>query len=110
MGRKAGPNNLSRMLGKAALRGPASGPRSDVRPRPTQGRVAPAQGNAKLPERLRDESGPTETRPACLTCLVNPRVPEQRQGRGLKVPEGLDRHWHEGQGGKHLPIRTPLIT
>jgi hypothetical protein len=30
------------------------------------------------------------------------QVPEQRQGRGPKAPEGLDRHRHEGQGGGHL--------
>jgi hypothetical protein len=69
--------------------------------------VAPAQGNAKLPERPRDESGLREARPARLHCLVG-QVPEQRQGRGPKAPEGLNRDRHEGQGGGHLPIRTPL--
>jgi hypothetical protein len=33
------------------------------------------------------------------------QVPEQRQGRGPKAPEGLNRHRHEGQGGGQLPIR-----
>jgi hypothetical protein len=36
------------------------------------------------------------------------QVPEQRQGRDPKAPEGLDRHRHEGQGGGHPPIRAPL--
>jgi hypothetical protein len=84
-GLKAGLNNLSRRPGKAAHRGPASGLRRDVRARPTQ-------GNAKLPERPRDEGGPREARPASLHGLV----PEQRQGWGPKGPEGLDRHRHEG--------------
>jgi hypothetical protein len=53
-GRKASLNHLSRGLSKTAHRGPASGSRRDVHARPTQGRVAPAQGNAKLPERPRD--------------------------------------------------------
>jgi hypothetical protein len=61
--------------------------RRDVRARPTQGRVAPAKGNAKLPERPRDQGGPREARPASLHGLVG-QVPEQRQGWGLKAPEG----------------------
>jgi hypothetical protein len=74
--------------------------RCDVRPRPTQGCVAPAQGNAKLPERPRDESGPSEARPVSLDHLVS-QVVEECQGRGPKAPEGLDRHRHEGRGGGH---------
>jgi hypothetical protein len=46
-------NNLSRGLGETAHRSPAGGTRRDVRARPTQGRVAPAKGNAKLPKRPR---------------------------------------------------------
>jgi hypothetical protein len=54
------------------------------------------------------EPGETVHRsPASLHSLVS-QVPEQRQGRGLKAPEGLDRHRHEGQGGGHLTIRMPL--
>jgi hypothetical protein len=86
-GRETGLNNLSRGLGETAHRSPASGTRRDVRARPTQGRVAPAKGNAKLPERPRDEGGPREARPASLHGLVG-QVPEQRQGRGSKAPEG----------------------
>jgi hypothetical protein len=48
-----------------------------------------------------------EARPACLHRLVS-QVAEQRQGRDPKAPEGLDRHWHEGQEGGHLPIRALL--
>jgi hypothetical protein len=106
-GRKAGLNHLNQGLGKAAHQGLASGSRRDVRPRPTQGRGPPAQGNAKLPERPRDESGPRETRPACLNSAVS-QVAVQCQGRGPKAPKRLDRHQHEGQGGGHLPIRAPL--
>jgi hypothetical protein len=40
--------------------------RRNVRARPTQGRVAPAKGNAKLMERPLVESGPREARPARL--------------------------------------------
>jgi hypothetical protein len=80
--------------------GPASDTRRDIRARPTQGRVAPAKGNARLPERPRDEGGPREARPASLHHLVS-QVPKQHQGRGPKAPEGLDRHRHEGQGGGH---------
>jgi hypothetical protein len=98
---------LGRGPGGTAHRGPASGTRRDARARPTQGRVAPAKGNAKLLERPRDEGGPREARPASLLRLVG-QVPEQRQGRGPKAPEGLDRHRREGQSGGHLPIRTPL--
>jgi hypothetical protein len=105
-GRKAGLNHPSRGLGKAAYQGPASGLRRDVRPRRTQGRVAPAQGNAKLPGRPRDESGLREARPACLNGLVS-QVAEQRQGRGPKAPEGPNRHQQEVQGGRHLPIHAP---
>jgi hypothetical protein len=94
-----------RGLGKTAPRGPASGSRCDVLARLTQGRVAPAKGNAKLPERPRDESVPREARPASLHRLVS-QVAEQRQGP--KASEGLDRHWHEGQGGGHLRIRASL--
>jgi hypothetical protein len=54
---------------------PASGTRRGVRARPTQGRVAPAKGNAKLPERPQDEGGPREARPASLHGLVG-HVPE----------------------------------
>jgi hypothetical protein len=36
------------------------------------------------------------------------QVTEQRQGRGRKAPEGLDRHRHEGQGGGHLLIHALL--
>jgi hypothetical protein len=50
-GRETGLNNLSRGPGETAHRGPASDTRRDVRARPTKGRVAPAKGNAKLPER-----------------------------------------------------------
>jgi hypothetical protein len=89
-GRETGLDNLSRGLGKTAHRGPASGTRRDVRARPTQGRVAPAKGNSKLPERPRDEGGPREARPASLHCLVG-QVPEQRQGRGPKAPKEIDR-------------------
>jgi hypothetical protein len=85
---------------------PASGTRRDVRARPTQGRVAPAKGTAKLPERPRDEGGPREARPASLHGLVAKSPSSVRAG--LKAPEGLDWHRHEGQGGGHLPIRTPL--
>jgi hypothetical protein len=60
----------------------------------------------KLPERPRDESGPREARTTCLHRLVS-QVAEQRQGRGPKAPNGLDRHRHEGQGGGYLPIRAP---
>jgi hypothetical protein len=74
-------------------RGPASGTRRNVRARLTQGRVAPAKGNAKLPKRPRDEGGPREARPASLQSLVN-QVPEQRQGRGPKAPEGHDIDLH----------------
>jgi hypothetical protein len=48
-GRETGLNNLSRGLSEPAHRSPAGGTRRDVRARPTQGRVAPAKGNAKLP-------------------------------------------------------------
>jgi hypothetical protein len=44
--------------------------RRDVRARPTEGRVAPAKGNAKLPKRPRDEGGPREARPASLHGLL----------------------------------------
>jgi hypothetical protein len=78
------------------------------RTRPTDtGTRCPAKGNAKLPERPRDEGCPREARLASLHGLVG-QVPEQRQGRGPKAPTGLDRHRHEGQGGGHLPIRSPL--
>jgi hypothetical protein len=102
-GQETGLNNLSRGLGETAHRSPAGGTRRDVRARLTQGRVAPEKGNAKLPKRPRDEGGPREARPTSLHGLVG-QVPEQRQGRGPKGPEGLDRHRHEGQGGGHLPI------
>jgi hypothetical protein len=100
-------NNLSRGPMESAYRSPASGTRCDVRARPTQGRVAPAKGNAKLPERTREEGGPRHARPGSLHSLVG-QVPEQRQGRSLKAPEGLDRLRQEGQGRGHLPIRMPL--
>jgi hypothetical protein len=48
-GQETGLNNLSRGLGETAHRSPAGGTRRDVRAGPTQGRVAPAKGNAKLP-------------------------------------------------------------
>jgi hypothetical protein len=101
-GRETSLNNRSRGPGKIAHRSPASGTRRDVRARPTQGRVAPAKGNAKLPERPRDEGGPREARPASLHGLVG-QVPEQRQGRGPKAPEGIDRrrHQHEDIKLKH---------
>jgi hypothetical protein len=57
-----------------------------------------AKGIAELPERPQDESGPGEARPASLHRLGS-QAAKQRQGRGSKAPEGLDRHWHEGQGG-----------
>jgi hypothetical protein len=60
------PKQPQLRAGETAHRGPASNMRRDVRARPTQGRVAPAHGNAKLPERPRDEGGPRETRPASL--------------------------------------------
>jgi hypothetical protein len=103
-GRETGLNNLSRGLGKTTHRSLAGGTRRDVRARPTQGRVAPAKGNAKLPKRPQDEGGPREARPASLHGLVG-QVPEQRQGWGPKAPEGLDRHRHEGQGGGHRRTR-----
>jgi hypothetical protein len=90
-GRETGLNNLSRGPGETAHSSPASGTRRDVRARPAQGRVASAKGNAKLPKRPRDEGGPREARPASLHGLAG-QVPEQRQGRGPKAPEGLDRH------------------
>jgi hypothetical protein len=46
-GQETGLNNLNRGLGETAHRSPAGGMRRDVRARPTQGRVAPAKGNAK---------------------------------------------------------------
>jgi hypothetical protein len=98
--------NLGRRPGKTAHQGPSRGSRRDVLARPTQGRIAPAKGNAELPERPRYEGDPREARPASLHRLVI-QVPEQRQGRGPKAPEGLERHQHEGQGGGHLPIRAP---
>jgi hypothetical protein len=55
-GRETGLNNLSQGLGETAHRSPAGGTRRDVRARPTQGRVAPAKGNAKLPKRPRDNA------------------------------------------------------
>jgi hypothetical protein len=66
--------------GKTTHWSPASGSRRDIRARPTQGRVAPAQGNAKLPERPRDESGSREAKPTSLPRLVS-QVAEQHQGR-----------------------------
>jgi hypothetical protein len=48
-----------------------------------------------------------QTRHTPQTRLVG-QVPEQRQGQGAKALEGLDRHRHEGQGGRHLPMSTPL--
>jgi hypothetical protein len=101
------PEQFQLRAGRDRASGPASGTRRDVRARPTQGRVAPAKGNAKLPERPRDEGGPREARPASLHCPVG-QVPELRQGWGLEAPEGLDRNRHAGQGGGHQPIRTPL--
>jgi hypothetical protein len=68
-GRETGLNNLSRGPGETAYRGPASGTHRDIRAQPTQGRVAPAKGNAKLPERPQDEGGPREARPASLSTL-----------------------------------------
>jgi hypothetical protein len=62
---------------------------------------------AKLPERLRVDSGTREARLARLHRLVS-QVAEQCQARDPKAPEGLDQHWYEGQGGGHLPIRKPL--
>jgi hypothetical protein len=56
-GRETGPDNLSRGPGKTTHRGPASGTRRDVRVRLTQGRIAPAKGNAKLAERSQDRGG-----------------------------------------------------
>jgi hypothetical protein len=84
-GRKAGLNHLSRGTSKAAHQAPASGANRGIRARPSQGRAAPAQGNAKLPESPRDESGPKEARPTCLHRLVS-QVAEQRQGP--KASEG----------------------
>jgi hypothetical protein len=50
------------------------------------GCVTPAKSNAKLPELLRDESGPREARPASLHCLGSQGPDaEQRQGRGPKA-------------------------
>jgi hypothetical protein len=49
-GRKTGLDNLSRGPSETTHRGLASGTRRDVSARPTQGRVAPAKGNAKLAE------------------------------------------------------------
>jgi hypothetical protein len=66
MGRETGLNNLSRGPGETVRPSLAGGTRRDVRARPTQGRVAPAKGNAKLPKRPRDEGGPREARPASL--------------------------------------------
>jgi hypothetical protein len=70
---------------ETAHRGLASGTRRNVRARPTQGRVAPAEGNAELAERPQDEGGLREARPAGLHCLVG-QVPKQRQGRDPKGP------------------------
>jgi hypothetical protein len=84
--RETGLNNLSRGPGETAHRSPTSGTRRDVRARPIQGRVALAKGNAKLPERPRDEGGQREARPASLHGLLG-QVPEQRQGRGPKVKD-----------------------
>jgi hypothetical protein len=70
-GQETGLNNLSRGLGEPAYRSPAGGTRRDVRARPTQGRVATAKGNAKLPKRPRDEGGPREARPTSLHGLQN---------------------------------------
>jgi hypothetical protein len=53
---------------------------------PTQGRVAPAQDNAKRSERPRGESGPGEARPASLSRWVG-QVAEQRQGRSPEAPK-----------------------
>jgi hypothetical protein len=65
------------------------------------GAIAQTPHTARLaPKRPRDEGGPREAGPASLHGLVG-QVPEQRQGRGPKAPEGLDRHRHEGQGGGH---------
>jgi hypothetical protein len=90
MGRESGLNNLSRGPGETAHWSPTSGTRRDVRTRPTQGRVAPAKGNAKFPDCPRDEGGPRDARPASLHGLVG-QVPEQRQGGGPKATKGLDR-------------------
>jgi hypothetical protein len=57
-GRETGLDNLSRRPSETTHPGPASGTRRDARARPTQGRVAPAKGNAKLLERPRDEGSP----------------------------------------------------
>jgi hypothetical protein len=92
---------------ETAHRGLASGTRRNVRARPTQGRVAPAEGNAELAGRPQDEGGLREAGPAGLHSLVG-QVPKQRQGRDPKGPEGLNRHRHEGRSGGHLPIRAPL--
>jgi hypothetical protein len=59
---------------------------------PDQHRDASPRQRAKLLERPRDEGGPRE---ASLHGLVG-QVPEQRQGRGPKAPERVDRHQHEG--------------
>jgi hypothetical protein len=88
-GQETGLNNLSQGPGETAHQGAARGRRRDVCARQTQGRVAPAKGNAKLLERLRDEGGPREAKSASLHCLVG-QVPGQRQGRVSKAPEGFD--------------------
>jgi hypothetical protein len=91
-----------------AQRGPASSVRRDVVP--DQHTDALPRNRAMLssqsaPEMIAAQESPGP--PACLHRLVS-QVAEQRQGQGPKVPKGLDRHWHEGQGGGHLPIRAPL--
>jgi hypothetical protein len=65
MGLKTGLNQLFRGPGKTAHPVPARRPRRNVRARRTQGRVAPARGDAELPERLRDEGGQREDKTRC---------------------------------------------
>jgi hypothetical protein len=93
--------------GETAHRGPASGTRRDVRARPTQGRVAPAKGNAKHPERPRDEGGPTEARPASLHRLVG-QVPGQRQGRRPKDSTDIGTKGRAEDTFKSINMRIPI--
>jgi hypothetical protein len=89
-GRKTGLNSLSRGLPETAHRGLASGTRCDVRARPIQGCVAPAKGNAKLPERPRDEGGPRKGRPASLHRLVGQVPSSVRAGAQRRPKDSTD--------------------
>jgi hypothetical protein len=107
--RETGLNNLSRGPGETAHQSPAGGTRRNVRARPTQGRVAPAKGNAKLPERPRDEGGPREARPASLHGSA--KSPSSVRARAPRRPKDSTDIGTKGRAedtclGVHIGTRT----